>query len=87
MTIELLAQLRANLDDDAVLTERGDVAPYVADWTGALEGATTAVVRPANTAGVAAAVRLCSEASVAVVPQGGTQAWRAGLCQTHRVLR
>jgi FAD/FMN-containing dehydrogenase len=68
---ELLDQLRTHLGDDGVLTEAGDIAPYVADWTGAFVGATTAVVRPADTAGVAAAVRLCGEAGVAVVPQGG----------------
>ena len=70
-TSELLDQLRAKLGDEGVLTEPDDIAPYVADWTGAHVGATTAVVRPANTAGVAAAVRLCGEAGVAVVPQGG----------------
>ena len=39
-------------------------------------GPTAAVLRPASTAEVAAAVRLCHEAGVALVPQGGN----TGLC-------
>ena len=70
-TTELLERLGAELGPGAVLTDADEVAPYLSDWTGAFAGAAIAVLRPADTAGVAAAVRLCSEAGVAVVPQGG----------------
>ncbi|SFC58756.1 FAD/FMN-containing dehydrogenase [Nocardioides terrae] len=67
----LLPTLRRTLGDDAVLTDAADTAGYVTDWTGAFAGAALAVVRPADTAGVADTVRLCAQAGVAVVPQGG----------------
>jgi FAD/FMN-containing dehydrogenase len=78
MTRSLLHQLAAALGDGAVLTEPDDLASYVTDWTGAISGTTTAVVRPADTAGVAAAVRLCAESGVAVVPQGGNTGLAGG---------
>jgi FAD/FMN-containing dehydrogenase len=67
----LLDTLREALDPAGVLTDSDDIAPYVVDWTGAHVGAATAVIRPADTVGVASVVRLCGEAGVAVVPQGG----------------
>jgi FAD/FMN-containing dehydrogenase len=78
MTRSLLHQLAAALGDGAVLTEPDDLASYVTDWTGAISGTTMAVVRPADTAGVAAAVRLCAESGVAVVPQGGNTGLAGG---------
>ncbi len=41
------------------------------DWTGHWVGRTRAVVRPADTEQVAAVLRVCHRAGVAVVPQGG----------------
>ena len=46
-------------------------AGYAVDWTGRFRGHTAAVLRPGNTAEVAAVLAMCSEAGVAVVPQGG----------------
>ncbi len=68
---QLHQRLRAALGETAVLTDPDDVAPYTSDWTGAFTGTASAVVRPADTEGVAAAVRLCAEAGVGIVPQGG----------------
>jgi FAD/FMN-containing dehydrogenase len=59
-----------------VLTGEGDMAPYTTDWRRQFKGAAVCVVRPASSAEVAAIVRLCAGASVAVVPQGGN----TGLC-------
>jgi FAD/FMN-containing dehydrogenase len=59
-----------------VLTEPRDVAPYVNDWRGRYSGPALAVVRPGDTPQVAEVVRLCAEAGVAIVPQGGN----TGLC-------
>jgi FAD/FMN-containing dehydrogenase len=67
----LLDRLRADLGDAAVITDPDQVAAYVTDWTGAFVGAALAVLRPSDTDAVAAAVRACVEAGVAVVPQGG----------------
>ena len=54
-----------------VLTDSDMVAGYVTDWTGHWHGATTAVVRPADTHEVSAVLACCHRAGVAVVPQGG----------------
>ncbi len=74
----LIDLLRDALGDGAVLTEPTDVAAYIADWTGRFVGSAGAVVRPADTAGVAVAVRLCAEAGVAIVPQGGNTGLAGG---------
>jgi len=71
-----LGALLEALGPAGVLTAPADVAPYASDWTGTLHGRTPAVLRPSRTDEVAAAVRLCCEAGVAVVPQGGN----TGLC-------
>lgn len=67
----LTTTLREALGDGAVLTTSEETAAYTTDWTGKFSGTALAVVRPGDTAGVAATVRLCAEAGVAVVPQGG----------------
>lgn len=71
MTTDLVPDLRTALGESAVLTDPADMAAYVTDWTGSFTGTALAVVRPASTAEVATAVRLCAEAGVGVVPQGG----------------
>ena len=48
-----------------------DIARYLTDWRGRFTGRARAVLRPANTAEVAALVRLCHQYRVPIVPQGG----------------
>jgi FAD/FMN-containing dehydrogenase len=74
----LLARLREALGPAGVLTEPDDLASYVEDWTGTYRGSAAAVLRPASTDAVAAAVRLCHEAGVALVPQGGNTGLAGG---------
>jgi len=59
-----------------VLTAAADTAPYCTDWRGRYAGSALCVVRPGNTAEVAAVVKACTAAGVAIVPQGGN----TGLC-------
>lgn len=54
-----------------VLVDPIDVDPYLTDWRGRFTGRARAVVLPADTAQVAAIVRLCADARVPIVPQGG----------------
>ena len=54
-----------------VLTEAEAMATYLGDWRGRYRGAARCVVSPADTAEVAAVVRACAQAGVAMVPQGG----------------
>ena len=54
-----------------VLTAAADLAPFLTDWRGRYRGAARCVVRPGNATEVAAVVRVCAEAGVPIVPQGG----------------
>jgi FAD/FMN-containing dehydrogenase len=53
------------------VAENDDMAPYLVDWRGLYRGRSALVARPATTAEVAAVVRVCVEAGISVVPQGG----------------
>ena len=72
----LLDSLRQVVGTGHVLTEPNDIAPYVTDWRGRYTGPALAIVSPGDTPQVAEVVRLCVQAGVAVVPQGGN----TGLC-------
>jgi FAD/FMN-containing dehydrogenase len=74
----LLERLAAICGPGGVLTDARDVAPYLTDWRGVFTGTALAVARPANTAAVAASVRACADARVAIVPQGGNTGLAAG---------
>ncbi|WP_131767803.1 FAD-binding oxidoreductase [Candidatus Protofrankia californiensis] len=67
----VLETLRDAIGDTPVLTDPDIMAGYVGDWTGRFVGRTAAVVRPANTAGVAAVVEICARHETPLVPQGG----------------
>ncbi|MDB5929430.1 MAG: FAD-binding oxidoreductase [Polaromonas sp.] len=71
---EFLDHVRALLGDAHVLTT--DLAAYATDWRGKFTGRPLAVLRPADTAQVAAVVSLCATRGVAIVPQGGN----TGMC-------
>lgn len=49
---------------------------YLTDWRNAYQGQAALVIRPASTEEVAEVVRICHDAQVALVPQGGN----TGLC-------
>ncbi len=69
---DLLAGLRQIVGPEHVLTPDGhDLDPYVLDWRRRYRGQALAVVRPLNAQQVAQTVRLCAQAGVAIVPQGG----------------
>jgi FAD/FMN-containing dehydrogenase len=74
----LLARLLAILGPRGLLTEASDTAPYAEDWRKLYQGRTPAVIRPANTEELAAVVRACAAARVALVPQGGNTSMVAG---------
>ena len=70
LTPSVAADLAAIVGGPHVLT--GDAAAgYAVDWTGRFQGQAAAVVRPADTAQVAAVLACCTGAGLAVVPQGG----------------
>jgi FAD/FMN-containing dehydrogenase len=71
MAGDFINALRAVAGDRNVLVGEREIEPYVTDWRKQYRGAAECVVRPASTAEVAAVVRLCAQAGVAIVPQGG----------------
>ena len=76
--------LAASVGEKHVLTGENDTAAYTIDWRRQYRGAAVAVVRPAATAEVSAVVRLCAEARVAIVPQGGNTGLVGGSVPTGR---
>jgi FAD/FMN-containing dehydrogenase len=74
--------LGAVVGDQHVLT--GDAtAGFAVDWTGRFAGHTPAVIRPRDTAQVAAVLACCSDAGLAVVPQGGNTGLVGGGVPLH----
>ncbi len=74
----LHARLAAVVGPANVLTAPADTEPYLVDWRGRFRGSARAVVRPGTTEEVAAVVRICAEAGVPIVPQGGNTGMCAG---------
>jgi FAD/FMN-containing dehydrogenase len=74
----LLDRLRERLGPRGMLTDPTDTDPYCEDWRRLYHGRTPAVLRPADTAEVADAVRLCAEHGVPIVPQGGNTSMVGG---------
>src|SRR3990170_3552406 len=66
-----LAALRGVVGDQHCLTDAALRASYETDWTRRFHGSALAVVRPGSVDQVSAVLRLCADAGVALVPQGG----------------
>jgi FAD/FMN-containing dehydrogenase len=75
-SVSVIDRIRSTIGTHAVLTAAADLEPYVVDWRGVYRGVAAAVVRPANTAEVAAVLKICAESGTPVVPQGGN----TGMC-------
>ncbi len=72
----LLDRIAGTVGPSGCLTDAADIAPYLEEERGLYHGATSLVVRPGSTEEVAAVVKLCAEAGIGIVPQGGN----TGLC-------
>ena len=59
-------------------TNPDDIAPWLTDWRKRYHGASPALLAPANTAEVAAVVRIADEHHVPLVPQGGNTSMVGG---------
>ena len=82
LPVALLRSLAAIVGKPHVLT--GDAtAGFAVDWTGRFQGHTPAVVRPGDTAEVAAVLALCTDAGLPVVPQGGNTGLVGGGVPRH----
>lgn len=73
---QLCDELESVVGATGLIRDKQSMQGYLTDWRNAYRGNAALVVRPASTEEVAAIVRICSEAGVALVPQGGN----TGLC-------
>lgn len=73
-----LARFRALLGPKGFIEDPDDIAPWTTDWRGRYHGATPAILSPADTREVAAAVKLAAETGTALVPQGGNTSMVGG---------
>ncbi|MDR2187347.1 MAG: FAD-binding oxidoreductase [Azonexus sp.] len=71
MSEPLIQQLAAITGPTHVLTDAGDVQPWLTDWRGRYRGAARCLVRPGTRAEVAAVVAACAAVGAPMVPQGG----------------
>ena len=58
---QLIAEAGKKLGPKAVITDPGEIEPWVTDWRGRVHGASPAILAPASTEEVAAIVRLAAE--------------------------
>ena len=66
-----IERIKAAVGPRGWIADPRDLEPYLVESRGLYRGATRLVVRPASTAEVAAVVRICAEARLPIVPQGG----------------
>ena len=74
----VLERCAAIVGDRNVVVAPAELEPYCTDWRGVYKGPALAAVRPRTTQEVAALVRACREAGIALVPQGGNTGLAAG---------
>ncbi len=67
----LAGRLAGVVGESQVAVDPGVTAAYATDFTGGFGGPVRLVARPGDTREVAGVVRICAEAGVPVVPQGG----------------
>ncbi|MCG6539004.1 FAD-binding oxidoreductase [Pseudomonas sp. KSR10] len=68
---QMLEGLVSILGEAGVMRDAQDFQRYVSDWSGSHLGTPLGVVRPADTAQVAAVVRFCAQHGIPMSPQGG----------------
>ncbi|MDD9903386.1 MAG: FAD-binding oxidoreductase [Rhodospirillaceae bacterium] len=66
-----LDRVKRIVGDKGWSTDADTLAPYLADQRGLFAGDCALLVRPDSTAAVSEVVKICAEAEIAIVPQGG----------------
>lgn len=74
----LLQSLADRLGPKGFTRDPQDMAHWLVDWRGHYHGAAAAMLSPASTEEVASVVRLCADARVPIVPQGGNTSMVGG---------
>jgi FAD/FMN-containing dehydrogenase len=68
---DALAEVRRVVGERGWIDDPAEMHPHLVEWRGLWNGVARAVVRPGSTEEVAAVVRLCAGARIAIVPQAG----------------
>lgn len=76
--LKLLTELERILGAAGLVQDEASQETYLRDELGQYQGRALAIVRPADTAEVAAVVKACVAAGVAMVPQGGNTGYCGG---------
>ena len=66
-----LERIKAAVGDRGWIADPAEQEPYLVEARHLWHGAARLIVRPASTEEVAAVVRICAEARLPIVPQGG----------------
>ena len=77
-TAALINAVRGRFGAGAVVTDPGDIEPWLTDWRGRWHGRSAAILQPASTDEVATIVALAGELGVPLVPQGGNTSMVGG---------
>jgi FAD/FMN-containing dehydrogenase len=75
---EVIERLKAAVGPAGTLDDPADIAPYCKSFRDDWEGRVPLVLRPQSTVEVAGIVRICAEAGVGIVPQGGNTGLTGG---------
>jgi FAD/FMN-containing dehydrogenase len=78
METSLIEALKSAAGPSGWLESESDKAPYLKDERDLYHGAAPLVLRPATTEQVARIVRLCNQAGIGIVPQGGNTGYCGG---------
>lgn len=78
VTPALIDRLSELLGPKGLTMAPEDLAPWLEDWRGRYRGEAAAMLSPATREEAAEAVRLCAEARVPIVPQGGNTSMVGG---------
>ena len=68
---DLIARFAAITGAPYALTDPADIAPFITEWRGLWHGTSQLVLKPKNTAEVAAILKLAHETGTPIIPQGG----------------
>src|SRR5262249_18516196 len=83
LAADLLARFVAIVDEKNAITDRDAQAPYLTEPRDMFRGRSPVVLRPGSVAEVAAILKLASESSTAIVPQGGNTGLVGGQIPQH----
>jgi FAD/FMN-containing dehydrogenase len=75
---DVIDRLKAAVGPAGTVDDPVDMAPYCKSFRDDWEGRVPLVLKPQSTAQVAAVVRICAEAGVGIVPQGGNTGLTGG---------